>query len=77
MTNVTVLPVYNADNVAQALRQLANEIDADPGLCEHMVIAINGSNGITWRCFGKPPFSNMQALGLMEYAKAALVAYTL
>lgn len=67
---VKALPIYKLTDIPEALRQLANRIDAgELEKPERIVIAIEHSNGsLDYKAFGKEPFSKAYAIGICHGA---------
>lgn len=68
---VTQFPIYNLFNIPEALRKLANEIEADPTLAYRIVVIMDGES-VGYRAFGKD-FPQAYAVGLCEYGKAKIM----
>ena len=63
-TTVTKFPRYNLYNIPEALRKLADEIDAGEVEAVRVVVVIEPEAGLAYRVFGSEPFTFAHAAGL-------------
>lgn len=71
--SVTEFPIYNLYNIPEALRKVANEIEANPASARHIVLVLqNEDGGCNYRAFGKD-FSRAHATGLLVYGQALIM----
>jgi hypothetical protein len=69
--SVTAFPRFNQSSIPEALRKLANDIEAEPGLAERVVVVLDGRDAVRPRAFGD--FTLAHAIGLLAIAQAAAV----
>jgi len=71
--NITAFPAYNINNIPEALRKLANEIDQNPTMAQYLVVVYQSEDGICrYLAFGKH-FTRAHSVGMLEYGKALIM----
>ena len=71
--NVIPYPNFNVPNIPEALRKVANDIEANPEICSRVILCGQRSDGTIWRkAFGKD-FHKAHAIGIMEFVKHGLI----
>ncbi len=66
---VKQFPIFNIHNIPEALRKVANDIEANPSICTKIVLAGLNEDGSVWyKAFGKS-ILRYEAVGILEYAK--------
>lgn len=66
--NVKPFPIFNVYDVPEALRKVANDIEANPHYCKYVVLCGMGESGTWYKCFGRD-VTKLQAIGVIEFAK--------
>lgn len=66
--NITQFPNFNLSNIPEALRKVANDIEANPEYCDYIVLCGRNKDGTWYKAFG-PYVTKLDAIAVIEFAK--------